>query len=229
MTEVLESISTVDGMLSVVRKDNMLALRLGDVGYSCIYTDNSMYQPIYIPIQKLLFSFAQSYHLENVLVLGGGCCTIPRYIIKQFNNTIVIDTVECCEEIISLTHKYFLTNLPTDNLNIIADNAFYFIEKSDKKYDFIYIDLFVGSVMPKQVQTSLFLKNLSEHAKQNCLVAFNVYKSSIDECRGITQLGITYFKHFAIIADEEDENGRYVIFLNDSIDKLFPVNIIESK
>lgn len=227
--DILESIITDDGMLSVVRRGNMLALRNGDVGYSCIYTDNSVYQPIYMPIQKLLLSFTQSSQLKDALVLGGGCCTIPRYIIKQFNNSVVVDTVESCETIVSLTHKYFLTNLPTDNLNIITYDAFSFIEKSDKKYDFIYIDLFVGSVIPKQVHTHSFLKDLSEHTKHNCLVAFNVYKSSIDKCRSLTQLGSIFFKHYVIITDEEDEDSRYVIFFNDSIDTLSQVNFIKPK
>ncbi|MBO4851978.1 MAG: hypothetical protein J5529_13925 [Prevotella sp.] len=229
MMEVLERLSTNDGMLSVVKMGNMLALRNGDVGYSCIYTDASVYQPIYMPIQRLLLSFTQSNHIEDALVLGGGCCTIPRYIIKKFNNTVVIDTVEYCEEIIFLTQKYFLINLPTNNLNIIKDDAFSFIEKTNKKYDFIYVDLFVGSVIPKQAHTHSFLKCLSEHTKRNCLVAFNIYKSSIDECRNLTLLGSTYFKLFAIMTDEEDENSRYVIFLNGNLNALSHLNIIESK
>lgn len=229
MMDVLESIISDDGMLSVVRRDNMLALRNGDVGYSCIYTDDSVYQPIYMPIQKLLFSFVQSSQLKDALVLGGGCCTIPRYIIKQFNNTVVVDTVESCEEIVSLTYKYFLTNLSIDKLNIITDDAFAFLKKSDKRYDFIYVDLFVGSDMPKQVHTHSFLKDLSEHIKHNYLIAFNVYKSSIDKCRCLTLSGSTFFKYCVIIADEEDEDSRYVIFSNDSIDLLSQVVIVEPK
>lgn len=227
MMDILESIITDDGMLSVVRRGNMLALRNGDVGYSCIYTDNSVYQPIYIPIQKLLLSFAQSIHFENSLILGGGCCTIPRYIIKQFNDTVVIDSVECNEEIVSLTKKHFLINLPTNNLNIIVDDAFSFIKKSDIKYDFIFIDLFVGCEIPKQALTSSFLKDLSEHTKQNCLVAFNVYKLPIDKCRSLSQLGSKFFKQFIIIADEEDADTLYVIFLNKSIDIHSSLNTIE--
>lgn len=229
MTDVLDRIATDDGIISVVRRDNMLAIRKGDVGYSCIYTDNSVFQPIYLPIQELLLSFAHSSHLENALILGGGCCTIPRFIIKQFNNTVFIDSVECCKEIVSLTQKYFLINLQIDNLNIIADDAFSFIKRTDKKYDFIYVDLFVGSVIPKQVHTYSFLKDLSEHTKHNYLIVCNVYKSSIDECRSLTLLGSTLFKHSVIITDEEDEDSQYVVFLNDNIETLSHFKIIESK
>lgn len=49
---IAEKIKESCGALSVVQRGNMLALRNGNVGYSCIYTDDSIYQPILIHIQN---------------------------------------------------------------------------------------------------------------------------------------------------------------------------------
>ena len=88
--KILEEVITSDGVLSVVSRDNMLALRNGDAGYSCIYTDNEVFQPILMPVQKVVEAYSDSHVIQNAVVLGGGCCTIPRFIIKRFNNTIQI-------------------------------------------------------------------------------------------------------------------------------------------
>lgn len=104
---IAEKIKESCGALSVVQRGNMLALRNGNVGYSCIYTDDSIYQPILIHIQKLIEAYTSVYTIKNALVLGGGCCTIPRFLIKRYHNTICIDSVEYQSEIIALTRKYF--------------------------------------------------------------------------------------------------------------------------
>ena len=48
--KVLEQVVTSDGVLSVVSRENMLALRNGNTGYSCIYADDEVFQPILIPL-----------------------------------------------------------------------------------------------------------------------------------------------------------------------------------
>ena len=71
--KILEEVVTNDGVLLVVSRENMLALRNGDTGYSCIYTDNEVYQPILLPVQKVAEAYSVSHTIHNAIILGGGC------------------------------------------------------------------------------------------------------------------------------------------------------------
>lgn len=223
--KVLEEVTTDSGILSVVGRDNMLALRNGDVGYSCIYTDNSIYQPICVPIQQFLDLYSHNRVLRNVLVLGGGCCAIPRFIIKNFKNTVKIDSVEYDPIIVSLTKKYFLNGIPTNNLNIITDNAFAYLQRSDILYDFVFVDLFVGNSIPDEVHSQDFKRNLIRNIGENSIIAFNAYNKSLEACKAFCQEWQRCFEHYIIM---QDEYGDYSIaFFNGELANISVLNIVE--
>lgn len=225
--KVLEEVVTDSGILSVVGRDNMLALRNGDVGYSCIYTDNSIYQPIYLSIQKLIETFYKTHAFNKALILGGGCCAIPRFIIKNFNNTVKIDSVEYDTIIVSLTKKYFLDGIPTNNLNIVTDDAFAYLQRSNSLYDFVFVDLFVGNSIPKEVNSQEFEHNLLRIIGENSVIAFNAYNKSLETCKAFCQKWQNYFEHYIIL---QDEYGDYSIaFFNGELSNFSVLNIVESK
>lgn len=215
--KVLEQVVTSDGVLSVVSRENMLALRNGDTGYSCIYTDDKVFQPILIPVQKVLDAFAQSHIIQDALILGGGCCTIPRFMIKRFGNTIQIDSVEYLPAIVELTRKYFLNGIDTENLNIICDDAFSFIQVTPKQYDFIFVDLFVGGIKSEESHTIGFLQNIAEHITEQSVIVFNGYHSSIEQCQRLCQQGRAYFDKSFLLQDES--NTYYIVFIKGDFDE----------
>lgn len=215
--KILEEVITSDGVLSVVSRDNMLALRNGDAGYSCIYTDNEVFQPILMPVQKVVEAYSDSHVIQNAVVLGGGCCTIPRFIIKRFNNTIQIDSVEYLPAIVELTRKYFLDDIDTDKLNIINDDAFQFIRNTSTKYDFIFVDLYVGSIKSKKSSTTEFLADLCNHATDQAIIVFNGYNSSIEQCKALCEHGQTYFNQSFLMQDEY--GTYYIVFCNGNFDE----------
>ena len=90
--KLIDTVYTKIGTLSVISQGNMLALRNGSVGYSCIYTDQSIYQPILKEVQEIIDAFHYNYNIDTALILGGGCCTIPRFMIKRFDNSVNIDS-----------------------------------------------------------------------------------------------------------------------------------------
>ena len=210
------------GALSVVQRENMLALRNGSVGYSCIYMDDSVYQPILMHIQKLIEAYTTSHTISNALVLGGGCCTIPRFLIKRYRNTICIDSVECQSEIIALTRKYFLEGMDIDKLNLINDDAFLYIHNTPKLYDFILVDIFVGNVMSKEVHTDKFLKDLECHTNSTSLIVFNAYNCSLMQCKELCEQGKSFFDTNFVTCDSD--GTYYIVFIKGNIDK----SIIES-
>lgn len=215
--KVLEQVVTSDGVLSVVSRENMLALRNGDTGYSCIYTDDEVFQPILIPVQKVLDAFVQSHIIQDALILGGGCCTIPRFMVKRFGNTIQIDSVEYLPAIVELTRKYFLNGIDTDNLNIFCDDAFSFMQVTPKQYDFIFVDLFVGGIKSEESHTIGFLQNIAEHITEQSIIVFNGYHSSIEQCQRLCQQGRTYFDKSFLLQDES--NTYYIVFIKGEFDE----------
>lgn len=225
--KVLESVVSNDGILSVVSRDNMLALRNGNVGYSCIYTDDSVYQPICVPIQQLLDLYSHNRVLRNVLVLGGGCCAIPRFIIKNFKNTVKIDSVEYEPMIVFLTKKYFLDGIPTNNLNIVTDDAFAYLQRSKSLYDFVFVDLFVGNSISNEVDSQDFAHNLLRIVGEKSTIAFNAYNKSLEACKAFCQEWQRCFEHYIIL---QDEYGDYSIaFFNRELANFSVLNIVESK
>lgn len=211
--EIIEQIETKDGILSIVSRDNMLALRNGNIGYSCIYTDDSIYQPILIIPQRLADAFGQCCTIKEAAVLGGGCCTFPRFLIKRFANSIQIDSIEYLPTIIELTRKYFLTDIATDKLKLINDDSYVFIHNTQKKYDFVLVDMFVGNMMSKQTNTSEFLLDLELHTTENSMVVFNGYNTSVEHCKALCKLGLPYFKSSIV----KDEDGTlFIVFVKGS-------------
>lgn len=215
--KVLEEVITSDGVLSVVSRDNMLALRNGDIGYSCIFTDNEVFQPILIPVQKVIEAFSDFHIIHNAVILGGGCCTIPRFLIKRFNNTIQIDSVEYLSAIVELTRKYFLNGIDADKLNIINDDAFVFINNTPKEYDLIFVDLYVGGVKSAKSDTMDFLTDLANHATEQAIIIFNGYHCSFEQVTDLCKQGQTYFSRAFLMRDEFDT--YYIVFCNGELDE----------
>lgn len=214
---IAEKIKESCGALSVVQRGNMLALRNGNVGYSCIYTDDSIYQPILIHVQKLIEAYTTLYTIKNALVLGGGCCTIPRFLIKRYHNTICIDSVEYQPEIIALTHKYFLEGMDVDKLNLINDDAYTYIHNSSKQYDFILVDIFVDDMMPEETYTDKFIKDLGYHTNDTSFIVFNAYKCSLELCKKVCEQGKSLFDTSFVTCDSD--GTYYIVFIKGNINK----------
>lgn len=210
--ELIDTICTKNGTLSVISRGNMLALRNGNVGYSCIYTDQSEYQPILTEVQELIDSFHKGHSLEKALILGGGCCTIPRFMIKRFGNSVYIDSVEYVSEIIEITKKYFLTGIATDKLNIINTDAFRFINETKIKYHVIFVDLFNGGKIVENVTSESFIKNIHKHMESDAIAIVNTFQCSATEHNEIRKLGLKYFDHCFCKLD--DFGTDYIVLVN---------------
>lgn len=211
-SNIIDTVHTKDGILTVIGKGNMLALRNGSVGYSCIYTDQSIFQPIFEDVQDIIDTFHNSYDIENTLILGGGCCTIPRFIIKRFDNSVYIDSVEYMSEIIDITKKYFLTGIETDKLNIINDDAFKFINETESIYDVIFVDLFNGGKIVDDVISESFIESINKHMKSEAIAIVNTFQCTIKERDEICRLVQKYFERYFCKIDDFGTN--YIILVN---------------
>lgn len=124
------------------------ALASADAIYSDTMTGNYKYE-LYYPYIKLydLPNRVKS-NINSTLVLGAGCLTYPKYYISHYNNK-ELDAIEIDSEIIHVAFKYFYVDdlyqefdKDKKRLNIINTDAMDYVEKCNKKYDYIFNDVF---------------------------------------------------------------------------------------
>ena len=132
--------------------------------------------------------------------------------IKRFDNSVYIDSVEYMPEIIEITKKYFLKGLATDKLNIINGDAFRFINETGNKYNVIFVDLFNGGRIVEKVMSESFIENLHKHMKDEAVTIVNTFQCSTTERDEICKLGRKYFERCFCKLDEFGTN--YIVFVN---------------
>lgn len=81
-------------------------------------------------------------NIKTSLVLGGGGFSYPKYYINKYPEK-TMDVVEIDPEMIKISYDYFyLDEVDENRLNVINEDAFSYIDKCDKKYDSIFVDLY---------------------------------------------------------------------------------------
>ena len=211
--QIIFETKTANGVLRVIDEGPIRSLSLDEVGYSCIYkSPDAIEQPIYRLVQNLLTIYAKYFKLHRVAILGGGCCTIPRFLLKRFpNKKIIIDSVEIEDIINNICSEYFLNSLSHENINIITSDAIEYITQSDRKYDFIFVDIFKGKSAPPEIGNKDFLQTIQQHLTPYGIAVYNCCFSTTESCDSIKHKAWNIFKEVRLI-----NNGKefYLILSN---------------
>lgn len=107
---------------------------------------------------EALASFWPESRISKILILGLGCGSVLKPLLKKFPNC-QITGVEIDKEMIDIGKKYFNLEKYT-NLKIVCDDAKNFCEKTKEKYDLILVDMYKGNVPEK---SKVYLKNLNKN------------------------------------------------------------------
>lgn len=225
-SQIIFECSTPNGNLMVVDEGNTRSLITDNVGYSCIYNNKSTYQPINKGVQTLLELSNAVSKLKRIAILGGGCCTIPRFIIQRFDNKVEIESVEIDKQINSICKKYFLNYIPTDKLHIIECDAFEFISSSSNCYDFIYVDLYNDSNIVEFSESKLFLQTVQSHLNIHGIAVFNRKFTSMESCKSLKHTAWDIFKDVQIWQRKNDE--IYIIMSNSVLTPSFIHSYLKS-
>jgi spermidine synthase len=101
--------------------------------------------PVLFPyMERFSYAWACREKIETVLLIGGGACSYPRWFLKHHEGTI--DVIEISEEILKVSESYLGLSKDMDNprLHVINAEAMEVLEGSEKKYDLILNDAFIG-------------------------------------------------------------------------------------
>lgn len=123
----------------------------------------------YFPIGFLLNPAA-----KNVLFVGGGGFSGPKYFLKTYPD-VTVDVVEIDPVVIDVAEKYFDVNTTDPRMHIYNDDARNFLSRTnqDKKYDIIILDAYSRSYVPFHLMTLEFYKLLESRLTSNGIIVSN--------------------------------------------------------
>jgi len=166
--------SSVSNSIEITWSNGQLVLDSKNTNYS------------YGSLQRILRKGLQSIGFENIktldsiLVLGVAGGSVIKTLVNEVGFKGEIIGVEIDADIISLANKYFkLDEIP--NLTILIEDANKFVQKSNKTFDLIIIDIFQDNCMPSFLFEIAFIENTISHLNPCGYLLFNtMINSKID-------------------------------------------------
>lgn len=108
------------------------------------------------PFTEYLVFLSKAYHPhpKTALVLGLGAGVVPRHLTEM---GVAVTAVEIEPVVASVAKKYF--EMP-DAVEVVLADARTFINRTQKKYDLIFLDLFLGEKAPWYMTTAESLSQI---------------------------------------------------------------------
>ena len=148
---------------------------------------------------------------SNVLLLGLGGGTLYKQLTRLGFN---VDVVEIDKRVGEVCKQYFATD---PELEVIIDDARHYIRTTEKKYDIIIYDTFLGESVPEHLLTIEGIRDALEILDPQGMIMSNFYGFISGE-KGLAAKSV--FKTFLaadlktkILATPGEEDSRNLIFL----------------
>ena len=141
---------------------------------SAIYPDNP---------NDLVAQYARALRLSNkydgkvnsALMIGGAAYTYPRDFLRNNPNSS-IDVVEIDPAMTDIAKKYFFLR-DDPRMTIIHQDARLFVKRVNKKYDFVFLDAFLGLTPPPHLTTEEFMTDIRSVLANDGVLMINLYSA----------------------------------------------------
>lgn len=199
-----------------------------DGGYeSAMYVEKDLKNDLVFDYSKKYLDVLDAYkNPEEILIIGGGAYSFPRYIVTYTDWNI--DVVEIDPGITKIAKQYFclkevMKKYPNRIKNYNEDGRT-FINRNKKKYDIILNDAFSGEVPARTLTTSEAVINIKKSLKKNGIYASNII-SSLEgkKSRFIKYEILTLTKHFKYVyvlpvknVESLKEKYNYIVVATDN-------------
>ena len=112
-------------------------------------------------------------NVGNALILGFGAGSVASILCDEYNQAIHLTGVEKDPVVIDLARRYFHIDR-YKNLTLHSEDAGEFVERCDKKFDLVVVDIFVGIDVPQEFTEETFLAGLGRLLSPRGICFFNV-------------------------------------------------------
>ncbi len=153
----------------------------------------------------------QNYNTALVLGVGGG--SVINTLQNEFDFKGKIIGVELDEKAIEIANQYFGLN-KFKNTEIVIDDAYHFVKKTNQKFDLIIIDIFQDKIMPDFLFEDDFINTITKIVSENGSGLFNTIATlSTDFERNLAYQKIvkTKFKKVVKLSKIEGDNELFIL------------------
>jgi hypothetical protein len=134
------------------------------------YSYGSLQRILRLGLKNIGFKRIKS--MENILVLGVAGGSVIKTLIEEIQFRGKITGIEIDPEIIKVANSYFdLNQIP--NLNIVIEDAFEFVLKTNSKYNLIIVDIFQDTKTPDFLFEKFFTDKLCSLLQTKEFILFN--------------------------------------------------------
>lgn len=135
------------------------------------YLDNDQLVFDYLKFFSLAEHF--NHNINEALLVGGGIYSFAENLTARLLS-VKLDVVEIDPKLFELAEEYFRFT-PNDRINVISEDGRIYINRSEKKYDSIYMDAFGSHFsIPFQLTTIETVERLYDMLNNNGVVAINL-------------------------------------------------------
>ncbi len=107
------------------------------------------------------------------LLLGLGAGTLAHLLSRRFRDLPIVG-IDNDPELLAFARDHFDLDLP--NLEIVVTDAFDYVARCDRRFDFVAVDLFVGSAFERGVLSRPFLRRLRSIVSAEGEIVFNLFR-----------------------------------------------------
>jgi spermidine synthase len=115
---------------------------------------------------------------KNILLIGLGGASIPKYIQKQYPD-VKLDIVEIDPDVVKVCQDWFEFK-PSANTRVITMDGRMYLKRTTDTYDLILLDAYAGDRVPFHLTTQEFIALVKSRLKTGGVVASNLWEHSIN-------------------------------------------------
>ena len=111
--------------------------------------------------------------IKTALILGFGCGSVASILQDEYNKNLEIVGVEKDEAVIELAKKYFFIE-KYKNLSLHCEDAYDFVQRCNKKFDLIAMDVFVDIDIPEKFLDETFVSAAGNLLADDGILFYNL-------------------------------------------------------
>jgi predicted membrane-bound spermidine synthase len=127
-----------------------------------------------VKVLKILNKEFPGFRPARALMLGFGGGNMAHHLLRKFHD-LTIQGIELDPLMIKLGHLYGMSK-PNPQIRVRISDAFLWLERNRRQFDFIFVDLYQGFAIPSPVASQKFLTQLARALDPQGVAVINFYQ-----------------------------------------------------